>query len=451
MRAHASSASRLARVHPISSSSVPELTTSLEMPELTTFYTYDNRNGTASRIKHPPTVHLARGYEEHLPFLRAGRAVIVISDWQVEPATQRHFWEQALRTLRDELGAETVARAVVLVAGDMASAGDELRGVKSDAVPELEWLRDSFPEGDVHIVYGNHDLCADEHLAWRNAASQLPCMLPHGAALAVPLASRAAAPHHAAPSAAAVVATGTDAPEATSAAVTEATAQHDETQQDDDDAMQPPKVPTAEQLAGLSKRDRAALWVSCSFERRPQPTKQERQQRQHKAQRPEEASLLERLRALHAASAALLRSREAVVAAAAAPSSTARASVAAAADATPTLVLGAVHGIPASHTQGLRKVERDAYFGAVDAACALPIDVLVTHANPKLPGQDEVRGDDAPRLHEAFLRSSAALHVHGHMHTESVVAVVAPGKVVANSDGRVIAFAPACSKNPKKG
>ena len=72
--------------------------------------------------------------------------------------------------------------------------------------------------------------------------------------------------------------------------------------------------------------------------------------------------------------------------------------------------------------------------------------MLVTHANPKLPGQDEVRGDDAPRLHEAFLRSSAALHVHGHMHTESVVAVVAPGKVVANSDGRVIAFAPACSK-----
>ena len=34
-------------------------------------------------------------------------------------------------------------------------------------------------------------------------------------------------------------------------------------------------------------------------------------------------------------------------------------------------VLGAAHGSPASHTQGLRKVERDANFGAVDAACAL--------------------------------------------------------------------------------
>merc|ERR1712166_872894 len=98
-------------------------------------------------------------------------------------------------------------------------------------------------------------------------------------------------------------------------------------------------------------------------------------------------------------------------------------------------VVGAVHGIPASYTQGLRKLQRDDYFRAVDAALRTSaVDVLVTHANAKLPGLHD----------EAFLRSSASLHVHGHMHTEPVVAVVAPGKVVVNADCRVVAFAASC-------
>ena len=51
-------------------------------------------------------------------------------------------------------------------------------------------------------------------------------------------------------------------------------------------------------------------------------------------------------------------------------------------------------------------------------------------------------GEDAPRLHEAFLLSSAALHVHSHMHTEPAVSVVAAGKVVVGADCRVVAFVP---------
>ena len=110
------------------------------------------------------------------------------------------------------------------------------------------------------------------------------------------------------------------------------------------------------------------------------------------------------------------------------------------------VVVAAAHGIPASYTQGLRKLERDDYFRAVDAALrSSAVDVLVTHANAKLPGlhDDVLRDEDAPRLYDAFLRSSASLHVHGHMHTEPAVAVVAPGKVVVNADCRVVVFAAA--------
>ena len=106
----------------------------------------------------------------------------------------------------------------------------------------------------------------------------------------------------------------------------------------------------------------------------------------------------------------------------------------------------AAHGIPASYTQGLRKLGRDDYFRAVDAALhSSAVDVLVTHANAKLPGlhDDVLRDEDSPRLYDAFLRSSASLHVHGHMHTEPAVAVVAPGKVVVNADCRVVVFAAA--------
>ncbi|KAL1508409.1 hypothetical protein AB1Y20_004518 [Prymnesium parvum] len=138
-------------------------------------------------ICRPPIVHVAHGFARHLSFLRAGRPLICLSDWQLEPATQRHFWAQAAAVLREQLGPAGLARALVLVAGDMASAGDALRGVASDAVPQLEWLQETVSCGDVLLVYGNHDRVGAEHLRMVCAASGLPCVLPQGRAVTVPL------------------------------------------------------------------------------------------------------------------------------------------------------------------------------------------------------------------------------------------------------------------------
>ena len=205
-------------------------------------------------------------------------------------------------------------------------------------------------------------------------------------------------------------------------------------------------LPTAEQLAGLDKRERAALWAACASDEKragAAPSKRDRQPRQRvsRTQLPSEAQLEGRLRQLHAGSPALLSAASTAPARGAAEGAARGAGCAQA-----SVVVAAAHGIPASYTQGLRKLERDDYFRAVDAALhSSAVDVLVTHANAKLPGlhDDVLRDEDAPRLYDAFLRSSASLHVHGHMHTEPAVAVVAPGKVVVNADCRVVVFAAA--------
>eukprot|EP00322_Chrysochromulina_rotalis_P014245 CAMPEP_0115853394 /NCGR_PEP_ID=MMETSP0287-20121206/13481_1 /TAXON_ID=412157 /ORGANISM="Chrysochromulina rotalis, Strain UIO044" /LENGTH=432 /DNA_ID=CAMNT_0003307469 /DNA_START=29 /DNA_END=1327 /DNA_ORIENTATION=+ len=417
-------------------------------PSVTSTETYDMR-GTADLIRNPPTVHIARGYEPHLPFLDAGRAVICISDWQVEPDTQRHFWDQVMTTLVDELGAQVVSRALVLVAGDMASCSNALRGTKSDAAPDISWLRESIPEGDVLFVYGNHDLIADEQFTWRNPASGLPCLLPHGAGLQVDMTTAVAAVEPAqAPAAALPLSSPVAVPAEASAAVlaeAEAPAATGKTEAE----RRSWEMPTAEQLADLTKQQRAELWARSRVHGRKRAvlSKSERQQRQHAAQFPSETCAAERLRALHADHPALRPPLESSYtarggSAAAAPLAAAPSSAAMPACERP-LVIGAVHGIPASHTQGLRKIERGGYFQAVHAACAVPhLDVLVTHSNPRLAGQVDVRGEDAPRLHEAFLQSAASLHVHGHMQTDPAVSIVAPGKVVVNADCRVVAFVP---------
>lgn len=401
-------------------------------------------------------MHVARGYEHHLPLLRAGRPLICLADWQVEPATQRHFWEQALLALTSELGEDAVARAIVLVAGDMASAGDELRGSKSDSVPDLDWLFESFPDGDVYCVYGNHDLTDEKHLAWRSPCSGLPSLLPHGAAIRVPLVhvpgsapatvGRAESDGRAALGA---ESTNNSMRSEQEAAGEEPILAHERVEEEPPSAQQKTgeeSLPTAEQLAGLSKKERAALWAACgSDEKRAGAapcSKLERRQPRQRASRtqwPAEAQLEARLSQLHAGSPALLSAVSASTAARGAAELRPSAGAA--------IVVGAVHGIPASYTQGLRKLQRDDYFRAVDAALhTSAVDVLVTHANAKLPGlHDEVViNEDAPRLYEAFLRSSASLHVHGHMHTDPVIAVVAPGKVVVNADCRVVAFAASC-------
>ena len=396
----------------------------------------------ANKIRHPPTLHIARGYEAHLPFLCSGRVVICIADWQVEPATQRHFWEQAMAMLTDECGAAAVARALVLVAGDMASSSNDLRGSDSDAAPDLSWLRECFPEGDVLCVYGNHDLAADEHLGWRNATSDLPCLLPHGAAVHVEMTLEAAAARGSLP-------------------VPLAAAPPRSTEQ------QPASVEAnaGAQPMGPGVRGRKKHTVPSKNTR---PMRPPGSASPHEIQSPYEMSLPvpERLVALYeghpalrlplgaatrqpstAPTAAATARAKAAAAAAAASSAASSAAATSAVLVRPreasSLIIGAVHGVPAQQTQGLRKIEREAYFRAVRAACSVPdLDVLVTHSNPKLAGQAEVRGEDAKRLHEAFLQSSARLHVHGHMHTDPVVSIVGAGKVVVNADCRVVVFLP---------
>lgn len=298
-------------------------------PSVLDYETYDMLS--SNPIRRPPTVHVARGYQDHLPFLNAGRAVICISDWQVEPATQRHFWEQVMTILVDEIGADLVASALVLVAGDMASSSNALRGTKSDAPPDISWLRESIPDGDVLVVYGNHDLAADEHFAWRNSASGLPCLLPHGAALQVGLTAVATAPadqaaagrevqvaeRAEAPAAAAPAPSPAESAPASSPGAPKVQPTTDEdalAAADAGSAATEPteteaawRVPTPQQLTGLTKQQRAALWAgSGAHERkRAAPTKSERQWRQHAAQFPHEAYAAERLRELHSGRAAL--------------------------------------------------------------------------------------------------------------------------------------------------
>lgn len=429
---------------------------------ITTVHLHDQRKDAVHRVKDAPTVHVARGYEHHLPLLRAGRPLICLADWQVEPATQRHFWEQALLALTSELGEDAVARAIVLVAGDMASAGDELRGSKSDSVPDLDWLFDSFPDGDVYCVYGNHDLTDEKHLAWRSPCSGLPSLLPHGAAIKVPLvhvpgtapATVGRAESDGRVEIGAESSNSLVRSEQDEAAGEEPTRAHERAEEEPPSAQQKtgeePLVPMADQLAGLSKKERAALWAACSSDEKragaapcSKPERRQPRQRASRTQWPAEAQLEARVNQLHAGSPALLSTVSASTAAPCAARGAAELRPSAGA----AIVVGAVHGIPASYTQGLRKLQRDDYFRAVDAALhTSAVDVLVTHANAKLPGlhDEAVVNEDAPRLYEAFLRSSASLHVHGHMHTEPVVAVVAPGKVVVNADCRVVAFAASC-------
>ena len=237
---------------------------------ITTVHLHDQRKGAVHRVKHAPTVHVARGYENHLPFLRAGRPIICLADWQVEPATQRHFWKQALRALGAELG-DSVASAIVLVAGDMASAGDELRGSKSDSAPDLDWLFECFPDGDVYCVYGNHDLPDAQHLAWRSACSGLPRLLPHGAALRLPLVQPSTAPatvSHAESDGRAglgveatndLVGSGNEASGEEEAEPIHADGRAEEGPPSAHQGAGKEPLATAEQLAGLDKRERAAL------------------------------------------------------------------------------------------------------------------------------------------------------------------------------------------------
>ena len=67
------------------------------------------------------------------------------------------------------------------------------------------------------------------------------------------------------------------------------------------------------------------------------------------------------------------------------------------------------------------------------------MEILMSHSNPCLPGQEDVVcGDDAKEIFQLFMKSSARLHVHGHMHTPEVVSVIEEAKIVVNADCRVV-------------
>jgi len=309
------------------------------------------------------------------------------------------------------LGGEGVfSRAIVLVSGDMASANNALRGSASDAVPNLNWLHGSFPEGDIFRIYGNHCLIAEDHLTLKNSASGVASILPHGRAVAVPLDG---------PSVTNDMDTSTTEMSTKAAAV-------DAGPEDRPSPAPKPSIPP-----GLTKQERAAIYAKMKFEKRPKPSKLSTQDKQWRHQNPVQASLADRMKALQ-----LESEKEGV---SLKPKSNSSGNK---------VVIGAVHGIPASHNQGLQKIARTDYFEALEGVCKAPIDILVTHSNPLLPGQEnEVKGDDAPRILECYKRSSAYLLVHGHMHTDPVVSVLEDGKVVVNADCRVVAFAPSKSDN----
>lgn len=159
---------------------------------------YDTRVGHRSKLEHLPVIHVVRGAGRWLPFLAAPDAapVVCISDWQYERATQRQFWEAALPIVQDACGGEeALANALMLIAGDMASAADELRGTSSDAVPDLVPFASCLgPQGTLLFVYGNHD---DEVQAPGRNGSGLSQLLPDGEAVYTNRDSGAAQSGHA--------------------------------------------------------------------------------------------------------------------------------------------------------------------------------------------------------------------------------------------------------------
>jgi hypothetical protein len=122
-----------------------------------------------------------------------------------------------------------------------------------------------------------------------------------------------------------------------------------------------------------------------------------------------------------------------------------------------TMRLGGVHGIPSSAQKKLgspwKKRERPEYFASLRRVCA-GADVVVLHANPQLPGQDDVdegRPGDARRIFEGFRGSRATLLVHGHEHTREVVTVLEETRqIVVNCDCRVVVLLPAALEQPAK-
>ena len=386
------------------------------------------------RVRRGPELHLVHGLAPHLPWLTE-RAVVCLSDWQFDVPSQRHFWTQTVEHLRDELGAEQFAQAIFLVAGDMASSDNTLRGVASDAAPDFSWLLESLAkDNELYVVYGNHDVVSAEHVDMRNS-SGTRCILPHEAIAVAGVAEEDAGPQIPA------LKEELSAEKSTKDPVGFAKLQAGPVAAN----LVGDEVPTNEAMQGLSKAERAAYYQQMRAhnshipERKtPKLTKLQRQEKQWRDQNAEEANLVEHLLSLMNGRKTVASTPQGGGNANSAPGRCRR-----------VLRIGCVHGIPASHSQGFKKIERTAYLRALRSICCPPgemsdeakerMDILMTHSNPCLPGQEDVvRGDDAKEIFRLFMMSSARLHVHGHQHTPEVVSVIDEGKVVVNCDLRVV-------------
>jgi len=301
---------------------------------------YDLREGVAdaNRIKSPPVFYSARGYTQRFFGDWLGdRALICLSDWQFEVETQAHFWQQAGQLIEDTLTEEQMWEGpVILIAGDMASCDNSVRGVASDAAPDfywlVDWMRTKCGEGaELYFFYGNHDDISETHLAMRNASTF--CLLPQGGVLDT---------------------------ERGRVERTEAQRQREEGAVHR--RLQEKKKPGEVQAS--SKKPVAV-------------PKRDVQEKQWRDQNRDQARLCkefgERIYAETEAS-----------------------SPPAARNAGSSLLIASVHGIPALHTQGLKKVAREDYFRYLErvSGSASP-NVLLMHSNPCLPGQERtVRGED---------------------------------------------------------
>jgi len=353
------------------------------------------------RPKRGPTIHIARGFQRHLPLLAFGRPIVCISDWQYETNTQESFWQQATSILNRELPQGCLKNSIVIIAGDMASCNNTLRGAASNDVPEYEWLCTSFSKAHVFAVYGNHDIASMRHLkgVTNQLGSHQPYMLPHGGPSIALFTHGRSVPLLAAKN-------SFKAPR----------------------SLQTPEVSAgnndehARNTQGMTKAERKAYYTAQNFTRKhPRPTKTDRATHQYSKQHPESFRVAEILRSVPPIPQNDRASEN------------------------PLIHIGGVHGIPASHSEGLQKLERSMYEDALHKLCRPnnTLDILVTHSNPCLPGQEtRVLGDDPKVLYEAFLGSQASLHVHGHHHTDPAVSVPVPGKVVVNSDCRLVVLLP---------
>lgn len=371
------------------------------------------------RIRHAPTIHIAHGYQAYLPFLNNNNnniPLICISDWQYETATQEMLWKKAKAILQAELGGrERLERAIVLVAGDMASNDNTVLGVRSDDVPRLDWLRKSV--GNAYMIYGNHDLMANDHLNMTNKDGSL-CYLPHGRAIPVSFRNEIDNTSNEEKKNDAIETVATTDKDNVASSPDDAKSKDcsDEIARNDDNIIEQPKVHVK---PGMRKAERTALHVNVSFKKIPKKSKQKRRNEQYRQQNPEQAMLANQMKWIHKRIPTVSTDEDSSVR------------------------IGAVHGIPSNQTIGYQKLEREKYFQAVRQACDEPTDIFMTHSNPCLPGQEsKVLGEDPKKLYEAFLTSSAKLYVHGHMHTEPAVSVVAGDKVVVNADCRIIVFVP---------